>query len=154
MKIVAISCAEAVGASGIIDVPHVMIRITCPTSPAFPALQDNPKRVAVLEQKFYDLDGDALMRDWTEEEKDKYGNGCFSNSQAREIVEFVLADRTGKIVVHCDAGISRSAGVAAAVAKFLTGSDECIFGNKRYIPNRYVYRKLLNTFMEVEDGHS
>ena len=150
MKILALSCREAVGVSGEIPVSHVMIRITDPKND-FPPLQDNPKRTAVLEQKFYDLDGDAVMRGWSEEEKEKYGGGCFSNPQAREIVEFIKLNNPKRIIVHCDAGISRSAGVAAAIAKFLTGSDECIFGNRRYIPNMFVYRKLLNAFMEVEN---
>ena len=50
--------------------------------------------------------------------------------------------------VHCDAGISRSSGVAAAIMKYLTGSDEEIFNNPRYIPNSICYNKTLNALIE------
>ena len=54
-----------------------------------------------------------------------------------------------KIIVHCGAGQSRSAGVAAAILKYYTGSDEQIFGNKRYTPNMLFYRKTLEALYTV-----
>lgn len=46
------------------------------------------------------------------------------------------------IVVHCDAGASRSAAVAAALAKVLSGDDRD-FSRGRYEPNARVYEMLL-----------
>lgn len=47
------------------------------------------------------------------------------------------------LIVHCDAGQSRSAGVAAAILKATTGDDSEIFDKPRFIPNMLVYRTVL-----------
>lgn len=47
------------------------------------------------------------------------------------------------VIVHCDAGISRSAGVAAAILKHTTGDDSSIFENGLYDPNLWCYQKTL-----------
>lgn len=52
-----------------------------------------------------------------------------------------------KIIVHCGAGQSRSAGVAAAILKYYTGDDSQIFDNPRYTPNMMCYRYVLEAFM-------
>jgi predicted protein tyrosine phosphatase len=147
-KITAIPCYVAVATSDLLTKPHVMIRITDPKQD-FPPLKDNPNRVAVLELKFSDIDGKGY-RTWSKNDQEKH-KGIFEDSHAQQIVDFIHTHSPDKVVVHCNAGISRSAGVAAAIAKFLTGSDECIFKDNRYLPNMYVYRKLLNTFMGVKD---
>ena len=56
-------------------------------------------------------------------------------------------DKDIDIIVHCDAGISRSAGVAAAILKRYTGSDFSIFRNPMYKPNMHCYRMMLNELM-------
>ena len=78
----------------------------------------------------------------------EYDNGLFTDDQADQIVDFVENMR-GKIEVllcHCEAGISRSSGMAAAIMRILTGSDDEVFNNPKYIPNRFVYRKILNAW--------
>ncbi len=69
----------------------------------------------------------------------------FSAEQAAEIWSFVRAHRDDveRIVVHCDAGMSRSPAVAAALSRALTGDDSDFFGG-RYRPNMRVYRLLLD----------
>lgn len=47
-------------------------------------------------------------------------------------------------IVHCEAGISRSAGTAAALSKIYNGTDEYIFSCGKYIPNMWVYQTILN----------
>jgi len=47
------------------------------------------------------------------------------------------------ILVHCEAGISRSAAVAGALSKHFLGDDSKFFRTP-YLPNRMVYRTLLN----------
>lgn len=49
-----------------------------------------------------------------------------------------------QIIVHCDAGYSRSPAVAAALAKALGMSDEVYFSSGQYCPNRHVYRMMMN----------
>jgi len=54
------------------------------------------------------------------------------------------------IVVHCEAGISRSAGVAGALAKHFFGNDD-IFFRSPYLPNRLTYSILLNLLSGKEN---
>ena len=48
-----------------------------------------------------------------------------------------------QIIVSCNGGYSRSPAVAAALSKWLNGSDEEFFG-PGYCPNRHVYRLMMN----------
>lgn len=86
---------------------------------------------------------------WFDDEEQ--GDTMISKEDARDIVNFVLKwkDRVNKIIVHCAAGVSRSAGVAAAIGKYVNDDDNFIFKNKRYVPNMACYRTVLNAFMEV-----
>ena len=67
----------------------------------------------------------------------------FSDEHARRIWDFVLLHRADveRIVVHCDAGMSRSPAVAAAIAEKL-GLDGSEFLGGRYRPNARVLRAL------------
>jgi len=47
------------------------------------------------------------------------------------------------VVVHCEAGISRSAAIAAALSKHCIG-DDSVFFRSPFIPNRMVYKILLD----------
>jgi predicted protein tyrosine phosphatase len=69
----------------------------------------------------------------------------FTENDADQILDFVESHPEAElIIVHCDGGVSRSAGIAAALSKILTGSDFNIFNSKRYQPNMHVYRTILN----------
>lgn len=46
-------------------------------------------------------------------------------------------------IVHCEAGQSRSAGVAAALSKWINGEDWDYFLNPKYTPNSYCYQTIL-----------
>ena len=72
-----------------------------------------------------------------------------SNEQAQEIVDFVNKwyKNIDLIIVHCDAGISRSAGICAALSKWLINDDTPYFNGYSYIPNMVCYRKVLNIAM-------
>jgi len=63
--------------------------------------------------------------------------------QAKDIWAFVRRHEAGieAVVVHCEAGLSRSPAVAAALAKAY-GQDESRYFRK-YMPNQYVYRTML-----------
>lgn len=68
----------------------------------------------------------------------------FAPRHARAIWDFVLGHReVDRIVVHCDAGVSRSPAVAAALARVLEGDDAEYFAG-RYRPNMRVYRMILD----------
>ena len=69
--------------------------------------------------------------------------------QAEIMAKFVKGaiDKVDKIIVHCEAGQSRSAGIAAAILKYYTNDDTSIFNNPRYTPNMLCYRMMLTALM-------
>lgn len=81
-----------------------------------------------------------------------FTDGGINSLTAREIKEFVdkhiEADDFNEIIVHCEAGRSRSAGVAAALMVYLNNDDSAIFNSGMYNPNMLVYRTMLNVLME------
>ncbi|NLI01352.1 MAG: hypothetical protein GX446_17890 [Chthonomonadales bacterium] len=111
------------------NVPHIVISITDPGTREA-ALADSPLRMGVLRLQF-----------WDASEHDNYAD-VPSEEHAAAIVDFVrrhLSD-ADLIVTQCEAGISRSSGVAAALSRWLNGHDEEFF--QRYIPNRLIYRLI------------
>ena len=78
------------------------------------------------------------------------GQNAITEHDAKGIAEFVNKwwNSIDQIVVHCDAGVSRSAGVAAAILKHFTDDDTQIFNDVRYCPNMACYRKVLNALNE------
>lgn len=82
------------------------------------------------------------------------GNGVITTFEANKIVCFVNRwySHVDTIIVHCNAGISRSAGCAAAILKYFTGSDMQIFGNGFYKPNMKVYTTVLEEFHKAENN--
>ena len=146
MHAVAISRVGAMALASKFSKPHIIISIQEPKDKLI-EFSPNKTRLAVLSIDFYDLDYNPSRwgKKETEEIKKQYGHGIFKPKQARTIINFVeeWKDKIDLIVVHCEAGISRSPGVAAAINKVLTGSDKSIFDNPMYIPNRYIYSTIL-----------
>ena len=79
-----------------------------------------------------------------------------SESQAKHIIDFVdsMKNDVDKIIVHCDAGVSRSAGVCAAIEKYLGYDDSNIFDTPKYIPNMRCYRTVLNCGMNKKEENN
>ena len=73
---------------------------------------------------------------------------AINDEQAETIASFVKMNMNiERIIVHCEAGISRSAGCAAAIMKYLKNDDTPIFNNSYYKPNMTVYRKVINALI-------
>jgi putative flippase GtrA len=53
-----------------------------------------------------------------------------------------------KLLVHCESGISRSAGITAAISKYYFGNDNWVFNKK--IPNMHCYMQVLEKFYQKE----
>ena len=85
-----------------------------------------------------------------DEEKDEHG--CITFEQAQTIADTVIGilDYVDLIVVHCEAGISRSAGVAGAIMKALNDDDAEAFSNGR-IPNMTCYRRVLEKVNGIKE---
>ena len=84
----------------------------------------------------------------TDSRDDKFS---MQSEQAKQLKEFIRVhlgdDNFDKIIVQCEAGQSRSAGVAAAIMKYFNNDDTPIFNNPRYTPNMLCYRKTLEELM-------
>lgn len=129
------------------DKKHILISIYChDDTPA--ELDPNPLRLAILPLQFDDWDTKAK-----ESIETKYKNSAeaqkqifFSEEHAKQIIEFVrrYSDKIDLIICQCAAGISRSAGVAAALSKCLNGEDGYFF--KNYLPNSLVYSTILKVW--------
>ena len=116
------------------DAPHVIISITSHESDVA-SLRTNASCAGVLRLSFVDA----------ETPSDQYAeDALFSPNHATKIWDFVYdhRPRIERILAHCDAGVSRSAAVAAAIARVFNG-DDAEFSSGRYRPNPRVYRMLL-----------
>ena len=94
---------------------------------------------AVLRLKFDDV------------ERDYKNEHCITKEDAESIVKFVNKNKNkvDKFIVHCEAGVSRSAGVGAAIMKALNGDDWDVFKNPLKCPNMKCYRTVLNAFVDA-----
>ena len=102
-----------------------VISITQPSDPPA-ALREG--WAAVLRMRFHDTDeADSILT-------------VFSREDAETVVQFVRehAERVEGILVHCSAGISRS----AAVAKFIADTYRLHFPDKYSAYNKLIYRRL------------
>ena len=72
------------------------------------------------------------------------------DEDAAQVAELLRTYPDTDVIVHCDAGISRSAGIAAAVLKHTTGDDSSIFENGLYDPNLWCYQKTLAALTAAE----
>lgn len=140
------------------EVPHAIVSIRSPGDPAEVKLRTNEHTKGVLHLQFHDID-DLSPKDLEEvkaagmdENLNLDPKTLFTEDMGRQVVQFVLAhkDHVERFLVHCDAGLSRSPGAAAAIAVMVGQSDENFF--KRYYPNRKVYRFILNAYQETLDG--
>lgn len=116
--------------------PCIIISIYCPA--------DTPARVEKTE-----FIKDILFLAFDDvEEEETLGYKPMSKEDGILVRDFVekFKNKVNEIIVHCDAGVSRSAGVAAAIGKYLNGDDMFIFGRPRYSPNLTCYRNTLNAF--------
>lgn len=130
--------------------PHIIVSINCPgEEPA--RIRTNRATLGRVNLFFWDLDrvpenanvrshGDDAETFFKIEDKD-----LCQPEDAKKVIDLVEAHPEAKeILVHCTAGKSRSAAVAAALHKVLNGDDKVIFENPRYRPNMRVYRMVLD----------
>ena len=155
MIISILSRTEAEGVSAHIILPHAIISIGEPESqqgesPDQAKFANNKQRIGLLRLQFYDIDITSLTNNGyiieVQKALKKYEHGLFTDEHAEQILNFVedMKDKIELLICHCEAGISRSSGTAAAILRILTGSDNKIFNDPKYFPNMLVYRKILN----------
>lgn len=85
---------------------------------------------------------------------DRPQSGCVLMTEAdAERIKSVVdkyKDSITQIIVHCDAGISRSAGIGAAIALYVNGDDKWVWNSWAYCPNRLCYSLMLKAFFGDE----
>ena len=115
------------------EVPHIIVSITSGASDVA-RLPRTDMCLGILRLVFPDADAPSALYP---------PHALFNVSHARQIWAFVLQHRENveRVLVHCDAGLSRSPAVAAAIAPAL-GVDPSDFTQGRYQPNRLVLRVL------------
>lgn len=71
--------------------------------------------------------------------------------EAKQIAEYVFQKKNeGKdIICQCDYGISRSAGLAAAILQRWGKNGIEVFADYRYSPNQIVYHKVLEELEKI-----
>jgi len=128
---------------------HIIISIWTPgDEPANPA--KNAYTADILSLNFHDIDRLPCNEEQAAEWK-SWGVKLFCHEHAKRIVLFVdywVELEIDHIIVHCDAGLSRSPGVAAALALKYNGDDRefwsgTMYGGMRFHPNSHVYNVML-----------
>jgi len=95
----------------------------------------------VLRLSFEDVEGDFDFF------ADKPAARPFTARHARQVADFVrgLPEEIRTLVFQCEAGVSRSPAMAAAVSRSM-GLDDLRFF-RLYVPNRLVYRLVLEQML-------
>ena len=120
--------------SKLINIPKTIIISIIDIGASENTFQPNTQIIDILHLQFYDCEfGDI---------------GHITKEDGKKIIEFVnkYVNDIEQIVVHCESGISRSAGVCAALMKILNNDDYYIFNNPKFCPNMTCYRTVLETY--------
>lgn len=133
MNFKVMSKSDAQAYSALIEEKAIIISIT-DVSDSDATFFVNPNIKDILRLKFDDVESDTPNH--------------ISREQAKRIIEFVSQhiNDIDLILVHCGAGISRSAGVCAALMLIINGNDRDIFECSKYCPNRTCYRYVLDAY--------
>lgn len=102
---------------------------------------DFPEDSNVLKIVFYDIRPSSTI-------KEHYDRLL---PEAKDIAKFVNQKiLEGKdIICQCDYGISRSAGLAAAILERYAHRGIDVFANYKYTPNQFVYNKVYQELMKL-----
>lgn len=94
---------------------------------------------------------DVLTLDFDDADEQFGSVKLYTKEQARQVFSFVKSNLAvvEEFIIHCAAGISRSAGMAAALSKIYNKDDTEFFKASR--PNMFVYRQTLKAWEELSN---
>ena len=129
-----LSRSAAKKASYKLDRRTIIISITDPDKDSV-IFHQSENLVAVCRVSFDDID--HVSHDY---------EVLMSDEDAKKIKIFIdrYQDRVEQIIVHCEAGQSRSAGVMAAIKLWLENDKFSVWDDPKYTPNRHCYRTMCN----------
>lgn len=125
--------------------PYIVISICEPGGDKPPTMQIDYNCKFVLPVYIHDVN-------MSKEECEEHGYKALDKDQATEILNTVerFKDKVNTIVVHCAAGVCRSAGCAAALLWiYNNGDDSQVMNSKRYRPNSHVRHLIMETAVEM-----
>mgnify|MGYP001574547860 CR=1 FL=1 len=127
----------------VFDEPFVVVSVTDPGATPLTFVPCE-KRRAILRLAFHDLD-------FAPEDVDVSSWVLYTKEHAKTIINFVLDWRYAVrlIVFSCEAGLSRSAALAAAVAYGLLADA---LPPRKGVPNRSVFLETLVTWAALQEG--
>ena len=123
-----------------LEIPKVIISVSDPYKENAKFNRENKSIKDVLYLSFYDIDYET---------KDIYrGFEPMQTDDAQKIRDFVLKwqNNVGEIWVNCEEGISRSAGIAAALKEHFGEDSKPIFECDSYSPNELCYNLVKSVF--------
>ena len=139
--------------STVFDNPVAIISIRSNQDGEKPELSNTNAR-DILYMVFHDIDVASMDKraklSLNEEYEIREAYHLISHLEAMQIIEFVEKNKDIPIICQCEAGISRSAGVAAALSVIYNDTDNWVFNNKQFIPNRYVRWVVINAHIRKE----
>jgi len=128
------------------DTPAAIISISTPNTeyPYKVFKSDTNGVIDILELSFADVDGQDSI-----DINDEYAaiKELMTDMNAKKIAGFADRYKDILLIIHCDEGASRSAGIAAALLRHYTGDDAAIFDDGfSYNPNMWCYFKVLKAY--------
>lgn len=99
-------------------------------------------RVGLLQMAFWDVSNPHVYNDERLEVR------CFTPELAHKILDFVeeVLPKIDVLLVHCEAGLSRSPAIAAAISNIYWGPEMDKVYFKHFTPNTFVYQTLLTEY--------
>ena len=122
------------------DKPWAAISVST-TMGDFPELSEQ-NRLGLLRLCFWDISNPSNRQLEADDPK------LFSYEQANQVLEFVDEhwDKIDTLLVHCEAGLSRSPAIASAIISIKYGEGSDVEWFKRFNLNRLVYQRIIEEF--------
>jgi predicted protein tyrosine phosphatase len=124
-----------------IDTPLAWAMISIATEEGTWPEFDDKNNKGVLRLAFHDSDPNNTHNPHIATEEQ-----LFNSMRANLVLDFVEEKKRDidMLVVHCEAGVSRSPAIAAVISKVVFGEDKDFF-LPPFTPNMHVYRVMLDT---------
>jgi predicted protein tyrosine phosphatase len=129
---------------------YAVISITEPTANFTNYPCSDPNLMGVLAIKFSDITEEI---DFIRDEGGRVIMRPISKEQARLVLDFTksMRQQADAILINCDAGVSRSAAVGAAILRINGEDDSHIWNSPYHYPNKYVYDLLIEESKKNEN---